>query len=157
MRKCTPFIFIFVLAIVCLIWASPDAKQLMTITFPTSSLTIVTHSKKLNFNVEVARTEEQERLGLMFRKSLDERHGMIFDFGIPRHIEMWMKNTLITLDMVFIDNNNTIACIAENTKVESTDIITCDKDARFVLEVAGGTAKRYHIAKGDKVIYSPLP
>ncbi len=127
------------------------------ITFSTAPLTIITQQENLHFTVEVATTPQQEELGLMFRKNLAELHGMLFDFGKPRHVDMWMKNTLIPLDMLFIDDKGIVTQIVANAKPESTDIIASTEDAAEVLELAGGAAARYHIAKGDKVLYSLAP
>lgn len=118
-----------------------------------TQLTVVTPTSRIKFTVELAETDEQQHKGLMFRESLPEQHGMIFDFGSPRHIDMWMKNTLISLDMIFIDNSGIITQISPNTVPESLDIIPSKKDTRAVLEVAAGTASRLHMIPGDKVIY----
>ena len=101
------------------------------------------------FNVEMAITRDQQRRGLMFRTELAEDAGMLFDFHEPQIITMWMKNTLIPLDMLFIDSTGKIAFIAENTVPESTDIISSTVPVRWVLEVAGGTSSRLKIEIGD--------
>jgi len=135
------------------VFFSPVCKA-KDIIFPSASLTIATHEKIVPFTVELATNEEQREFGLMYRKSLAENHGMLFDFFSPQHIDMWMKNTLIPLDMIFIDNHGVVTQIVENAVPESTTIIASDADPRAVLEVAGGSAAHYHIAKGDKVLYS---
>jgi len=127
------------------------------VTFPVSSLDIVTHEEKVHFTVEVATNDAQHARGLMWRKNLPKAHGMLFDFGHTQHADFWMKNTLIPLDMIFMNDHGTITQVVENATPESTAIISSDTDVRAVLEVMGGSATRYHIAKGDKVLYSGFP
>jgi uncharacterized membrane protein (UPF0127 family) len=146
-----------VFIVCCQITVFPAYAQEQAVTFPTASLAIKTLQKTISFTVEVADTPQQQEHGLMFRKSLDHDHGMIFDFKAPRHVDFWMKNTLIPLDMIFIDNNGTVTQIVENAEPESTRTIPSDQDVRAVLEVAGGVVKQDRIAKGDRVIYSIFP
>lgn len=117
------------------------------------SLEIVSQSGVHVFSVELATTDEERERGLMFRKELPDGHGMLFDFETDRNVAMWMKNTLIPLDMIFIRGNGRIANIAENTEPMSTRIIPSRGPVRAVLEVAGGTAKRLGIEVGDRVAH----
>jgi uncharacterized protein len=117
------------------------------------SLEIVSQSGVHVFSVELAATDEERERGLMFRKELPDGHGMLFDFETDRNIAMWMKNTLIPLDMIFIRNDGRISNIAENTEPMSTRIIPSRGAVRAVLEVAGGTAKRLGIQVGDRVAH----
>lgn len=114
-------------------------------------LTIVTERGAHRFHVEFVNTPEDMRTGLMFRETLDKDTGMLFDFVTPRRISMWMKNTMIPLDMLFISASGTIVDIAENTTPFSTEIITSDRPAQAVLEVPAGTCNHYGIAPGDTV------
>jgi len=104
--------------------------------------------------VELAISESQQEHGLMFRKKLGEKEGMLFVFASPRHSQMWMKNTLITLDMIFIDENNRIESIAENTTPQSEAIISSQGAVKAVLELRGGAAKKHAIKVGDEIIYT---
>lgn len=104
------------------------------------------------FNVSVAETEAQQQQGLMFVRSLPEDTGMLFPQRVPRIMSMWMKNTLIPLDMLFIDGAGAIVCLREKAVPESLDIINCDKPVMDVLEIAGGEAARRHIRVGDTVV-----
>jgi uncharacterized membrane protein (UPF0127 family) len=104
-----------------------------------------------SFSVELARTERAIDRGLMYRKSLPDGHGMLFDFGREQPIEMWMKNTFIPLDMIFIDGDGRIRSIAENTKPLSRRLISSRGRVRAVLEINAGTARRLGIAPGDRV------
>lgn len=117
----------------------------------TETLEIATRTGVRVFTVEIARTDEERRTGLMHRRHLPEGRGMLFDFSSPQEISMWMKNTYISLDMIFIDADGRILRIAEDTEPESTRIISSRGPARAVLEVIAGTARKYGIAPGDRV------
>jgi len=117
------------------------------------SLEIITAAGVVPFSVEVMRTDEELQHGLMFRKDLPEGRGMLFDFRPERPVSMWMKNTLIPLDMIFIQADGRILRIAENTEVESEKIIPSGGPVRGVLEVIAGTAKKLGIKPGDRVAH----
>ncbi len=117
------------------------------------TLEIATKSGVRTFAVELAVTDEERTKGLMFRKEVPEGYGMLFDFKQEQPVTMWMKNTYVPLDMIFIKNDGRIARIAENTKILSEDIIPSGQPVRAVLEVVAGTARKYGIAAGDKVAY----
>jgi uncharacterized membrane protein (UPF0127 family) len=90
--------------------------------------------------------------GLMFRRSVPAGSGMLFDWGNEREMAMWMKNTLIPLDMLFINGDGTIRAIAENTVPESLAPISSHGPVRAALELAAGTAVQLDIRVGDKVL-----
>jgi uncharacterized membrane protein (UPF0127 family) len=118
----------------------------------TAQVTIKTNDgRSLDFTVELAKTPEEQRVGLMNRPSLPANGGMLFDFGMERPVAMWMENTLIPLDMIFIANDGKILGIAERTVPMSREIIASPGPARAVLEVNGGTADRLHIKTGDRL------
>jgi uncharacterized membrane protein (UPF0127 family) len=114
-------------------------------------LTIATAKGKVTFTVEVMRTDEERARGLMNRAYLPADRGMLFDFKQPQIASMWMKNTLIPLDMLFIRTDGTIANIAENTEPHSLRTISAIEPVLGVLELNGGTAARLGIAPGDRV------
>ena len=116
-----------------------------------STLEIATKSGVHIFSVEMATTEDERQKGLMYRRELADGKGMLFDFSPEQPISMWMKNTYISLDMIFIRADGRISRIAENTEPESTKIISSGGLARGVLEVPAGTAQKYGIAPGDRV------
>ena len=105
------------------------------------------------FSVEMATTEEERQQGLMYRKELPDGKGMLFDFSPEQQISMWMKNTYISLDMIFIRADGRILRIAENTEPMSTKIISSGGLAKGVLEVIAGTAQKYGIRPGDRVAH----
>jgi uncharacterized membrane protein (UPF0127 family) len=115
------------------------------------TLEIATKSGVRVFAVEMAVTDEERAQGLMFRKELPDGRGMLFDFKREQPVSMWMKNTLIPLDMLFITGDGRIARIAENTEVRSERIISSGVPVLAVLEVIAGTARKYGIAPGDRV------
>jgi len=120
---------------------------------PREKLVIVTRDgQRHEFNVEMALTSEQQMTGLMFRRSVPAGSGMLFDWGNEREMAMWMKNTLIPLDMLFINGDGTIRAIAENTVPESLAPISSHGPVRAALELAAGTAVQLDIRVGDKVL-----
>jgi len=115
------------------------------------TLEIATKTGVQVFAVEMAKTEQERMTGLMYRKELADGRGMLFDFSPEQNVSMWMKNTYIPLDMIFIAKNGRIIRIAENTEPMSEKIISSGGLTKGVLEVAGGTARRLGIAPGDRV------
>jgi uncharacterized protein len=103
------------------------------------------------FAAELAVTDEERAKGLMFRKELPEGRGMLFDFKRDQEVSMWMENTYVSLDMIFILANGRIARIAEHTEPLSRKIVSSGGPVRAVLEVVAGTAKRLGLAPGDRV------
>ena len=102
---------------------------------------------------EIADTEELRTRGLMFRHFLPEDKAMLFDYQKPRPVAMWMKNTNISLDMLFIREDGTIAAIAQDTVPQSLDTISVQEPVRGVLELAAGTVKRLGLRPNDRVYH----
>jgi uncharacterized membrane protein (UPF0127 family) len=103
------------------------------------------------FSVEVMVKEAERARGLMYRKEVPEGYGMLFDFEHEQDVAMWMENTYVSLDMVFIRSDGRILRIAENTQPLSRRTISSGGPVRAVLEVVGGTARTLGIAAGDQV------
>jgi uncharacterized protein len=133
----------FAAALMLLPLAARSAEQ--------QTLEIATKNGVHVFSVELAVTDEERQKGLMFRKSLPESTGMLFDFKRDQDVSMWMHNTYVSLDMIFIRSDGRILRIAENTPTESDKIIPSGGPVRAVLEVVAGTAKKLGIAPGDRV------
>lgn len=106
-----------------------------------------------SFQVEVAGTDEQQALGLMFRERVAPDRGMIFPFASPRPASFWMKNTLVPLDMLFIRGDGTIAMIAANTIPLSLEPVGTGEAVVAVLELAGGRTAELGIREGDRVTW----
>ena len=119
---------------------------------PREPLTIITRDGKRHaFQVEMALTPQQQTIGLMFRTEVPADGGMLFDWGAERQAQMWMKNTLVPLDMVFIAGDGTIRSIAENTVPRSLANIDARFPVRGTLELAAGATAKLNIRVGDKV------
>jgi uncharacterized protein len=122
-------------------------------TLPEEKLVIVTRDGVHHeFNVEMATTPREQQVGEMFRTSVPADGGMLFDWGTPHPSPMWMMNTLVPLDMVFINPDGTIRAIAEDTVPESLATIDSHGPVLATLELAGGTTARLGITVGDKVL-----
>ncbi len=122
----------------------------------TGELVVETALGPVQFTVELADTPEERAQGLMFRERLPADAGMLFLYPRDQMISMWMKNTLIPLDMLFIDRDGRILDIAERTVPLSLRSISSETPARAVLEINGGTAQRQGIRPGDRVRHPAL-
>ena len=120
---------------------------------PLQTVEIVSRSGVHVFSVEFVANDADRAKGLMFRRELPEGRGMLFDFGREQEVSMWMQNTYIPLDMIFITGDGRIRRIAENTEPLSTNVIPSGGPVRGVLEVIGGTARKLGIRPGDRVAH----
>ena len=120
--------------------------------FKPASLKIETKNGAVLLNVEVADTDAKREQGLMFRRSISDDQGMIFLFEGEYEITMWMKNTYIPLDMVFIGSDWRIRHIAYDAEPFSTDVISSIRPASRVLEIGAGQAKKLGLAVGDSLV-----
>lgn len=119
----------------------------------TEALTIVTASGRHDFQVEIAETESQKAIGLMFRRSLPRRSGMLFVHDRAGELTMWMKNTFISLDMIFIRGDGVVHRVARGTEPFSEAIIASNGDVTAVLEVVAGVADEIGLKAGDRVVH----
>lgn len=110
----------------------------------------------VSFQVEVAASDAEKAKGLMFRTKLGDGEGMLFPYGRSQEITMWMRNTYIPLDMIFIRADGTIHRIEANTEPLSDRVIASNGDVFAVLEIAGGGAERHGIRAGDRVTHPAL-
>ena len=122
---------------------------------PAERLVIVSRdgTRRHEFRVEMAVQPEQQTVGLMFREAVGPDEGMLFDWGAPRESSMWMRNTLVPLDMLFIAADGRIHRIAERTVPHSLAPVDSRGPVRATLELAGGTAERLDIRVGDRVLH----
>lgn len=139
-----------VLALTMLAPASAQSQPAATAT-GLEPLVIVSGGARHAFQVEVMRTPDQRAKGLMYRNYLPADRGMLFDFGGSEPVAMWMQNTYISLDMLFIRADGTIARIAERTEPLSTRTIPSGEPVLSVLEINGGVSKQLGLKPGDKV------
>jgi uncharacterized membrane protein (UPF0127 family) len=142
--------FIAVYAAVCLTW-------LMLSAWPCrgedglEKLTIQTQTGVFPFFVEVMRSESEREKGLMFRRYLPPDRGMLFDFKVEAPVMMWMKNTFLPLDMIFISRSGVVKNIVQNAEPMSETIIPSGGNVFAVLEVNAGTAAKIGVHAGDRV------
>jgi uncharacterized membrane protein (UPF0127 family) len=137
------------LLVIALLLAAVPALALET--FGMSELTVQTAAGPQKFSIELALNDAQMEQGLMFRRSMAPDAGMLFDFKQPTNVTMWMKNTVIPLDMLFLDTSGKIIDIHERAVPYSTDIIASAVPSRYVIELNGGTVARLGIKLGDQV------
>ena len=137
------------MAAIALVLSAPAALAELE----TSPLTIESANGDHVFTVEIADDPEEITTGLMNRESMDADAGMLFDFGQPREAAMWMKNTLIPLDMLFMDPNGKIIAIARETVPGSLRTISPGVPVKSVLELNGGRAAELGIEPGDEVVH----
>lgn len=142
-----------VFALFFLLVALPATAQEASQAFESEALSIRTAEQTHVFTVEMARSPEQQRQGLMHRRELAPDHGMLFTLEKERPMRMWMKNTYIPLDMLFIDRAGRIVYIAARTTPLSEKTITAGRPVRAVLELAGGVAQEKNIQVGDRVLH----
>lgn len=140
--------YITILGLFCLLFSitSTIASE-----FETRSIILKTTSQEIRLRVEVADSQALRNKGLMYRAALAPMTGMLFDFNKPTSVFMWMKNTLLSLDMLFMDEQGKILYIKERTKPGSLDTISASLPVRAVLEVEAGFVQRYQIRIGDTV------
>jgi hypothetical protein len=119
--------------------------------FRKDKLTLKTASGEHVIAIEIAETNEQKSLGLMFRPSVPANTGMLFPYGNPQEITMWMRNTYASLDMIFIKSDGVVHRIEYGTEPLSERVISSKGLVSAVLEVAAGEAKRLGVRPGDRV------
>jgi uncharacterized membrane protein (UPF0127 family) len=138
-------LFVLVVGLVVSVWSA------FALAFKRETLTLVTSAGERQIAIEVAETSEQKALGLMFRTSLADDAGMLFPYPDAQEITMWMKNTFIPLDMVFIRADGVVHRIAVRTEPLSERVIASEGHVTAVLELAGGAAQRLGLKPGDRV------
>lgn len=126
--------------------------------FPQGTLDILhADGSKAAFKVEIATTPQQQELGLMYRKHLDANRGMIFVWPDEQIINMWMKNTEIPLDMLFVTRDGKISKIIANAVPYDLTTLSSDAPVKAVIEIGGGEAEHQHIKTGDRIVYPGFP
>jgi uncharacterized protein len=121
-----------------------------------ATLVLKTETGDHSFDIEVATTDQDRALGLMFRRSLSENAGMLFLYDPPAPAAMWMKNTLIPLDMVFISPDGRVHRIESDAEPFSTSLIPSEGTVAAVLELNAGQADKIGLKRGDKVVFPGL-
>ena len=123
-------------------------------TFSNEKIEVSIYNKNITFNVEVAKTIEERSTGLMYRKKLLNNEGMLFIFPREKIIQLWMKNTYIPLDVIFISENKVIVDIKKNMEKLSETIVKSKVKSRYALEFNAGLINKLDIEIGDKVFFN---
>ena len=142
--------------------AQEAQRPLDLATFPRTALEITHHGSDRNvhrysFQVWVADTPERAEQGLMFVSDLPETMGMVFPVQPPRVENMWMKNTYIELDMLFVDEHGRVTKIIERAAPMSLQTLSSDSKVAAVLELKGGQAAKLGLQSGDTVTWKKPP
>jgi len=134
--------------------AAPAVKKKL----PVGQLVLETPPHEpLNIKAEVCSTDQQRQMGLMFREVMAEDEGMLFLFPTERHQSFWMHNTLLPLDMLFIDSEWKVVGIVENATPQTDDSRSVPKMSQYVLELNAGAAARHGLGEGTEVHFTPPP
>ena len=115
---------------------------------------VIISSKNITLNVEVAKTIQERRTGLMYRKNLLDNEGMLFIFPSENIIQLWMKNTYIPLDIIFISKNKVVVDIKKNMEKLSETIIKSKVKSKYALELNAGLINKLDIKIGDKILFN---
>jgi len=144
--------FLAAILVVCVLATFQGAPARADV-LPTDAekLVAVTRSGEYAFSIEIADSEAERGQGLMFRETMAADHGMLFDFGRTEIVTMWMRNTPMSLDMVFIHGDGTIARIAERTTPYSDDIVSSQEPVPYVLELRAGVTRLLGLKPGDRL------
>lgn len=144
---------IILILVMCVVVPASTSRAQDDVRFDRSELTIETASGRHHFTVEVARTDAQRSRGLMFRERMAPDAGMLFVYRRDQQVTMWMENTILPLDMLFIAADGTITRIFERTVPFSRELISSNGRVRGVLELNAGMADRFGVRVGDRVIH----
>jgi uncharacterized protein len=135
--------------------ADPAESAQLDRFFPRSTMQIATPDARLhNFKIWIADNDQRRARGLMFVKHIGEEEGMLFIYPQAMRASMWMKNTFIPLDMLFVAADGKVMQVVANTEPQSLKTIESDSDVIAVIELKGGTASKLHIAKGARVMHA---
>ncbi len=153
--KMRQYIIIFLFTISLLAFETKNNKACAEENKLPNGIAYITNKegRKIKFDIEIAKTEDEKANGLMFRKKMAKNSGMLFLFDEPEIIKMWMKNTYIALDMLFIDDKGHVVKIAHNTTPMSTKVISSEVRIVAVLEINAMLSDQLSIKEGDLFVY----
>ena len=137
------------LILICALLLGPDTS--VAAELPRDVVLVEAGASQYRFEVEVADDPSERATGLMYRTSLADNAGMLFLYPQPQPVEFWMKNTPLSLDIVFVRDDGTIARIAADTTPMSEDLIPSGEPVRAVLEVKAGTMRQLGVTAGDRL------
>jgi len=128
--------------------AAEDAVRL-----PVEQVVVTTDQGDVSFATEIATSDQTRARGLMFRRSMGKREAMLFHWQSPRVVSMWMRNTYIPLDMLFVTADGIIVHVQSNTVPHSLDVISAGREVSAVMEIVAGTAARLGIKPGSRLVH----
>ena len=131
--------------------AAADEGSAQILPLDPQPVVIATRNGPKSYSVEIADDASERAVGMMFRKSAPQDSAMLFDFGQTRLVTMWMRNTFVPLDILFIDDEMRIVTISRNAVPRSEEFISSGGPVRFALELAAGEADRDGLRVGDRV------
>lgn len=144
-----------VLLLLCLLALPAQSQEPLGESFQSDVLVIIASHACFRFDIYLAVSPQQQRRGLMFVRELPERTGMLFIYDDERYRSMWMKNTYLSLDMVFARRDGSITNIVEDTVPLSEKSVTSSEPATFILELNAGTTRRLSIDKDSRLVWEP--
>lgn len=121
-----------------------------------AALIVLTQAGDVSFDVEIAETGDERARGLMHRTDFPAGRAMLFDFGEERAVAMWMKNTPLSLDMLFADSSGAVTAVIANTVPQSTDVLSAGRPTRYVVELLAGEAARNGITAGATLLHPAI-
>ncbi|MBV9567151.1 MAG: DUF192 domain-containing protein [Hyphomicrobiales bacterium] len=145
--------FAFLALLVLLAFFGIDPNSRARAAEPLQRLEIISTNGPHVFEVELARNNAEREKGLMFRRYMPKNRGMLFDFGTPEPVTMWMENTYLPLDMLFIRADGTVARIETNTEPLSRRVIAAGEPVLGVLELNAGVCDELGVKAGDRVVH----
>lgn len=146
---------VVIILVVGLLLSAQSTPQLDLETDFSKSVLIISANENAcyRFDVYLALSRAQQMQGLMFVRDMPEKSGMLFAYNQARHLSMWMKNTYISLDILFIRADGTVSSIAKNTEPHSLESISAIEQLNFVLELNAGVTDKLGINAGSKVYF----
>lgn len=131
--------------------AGPSLASEEVVRLPVEQVIVTTDRGDIAFATEIATSDDTRSRGLMFRRSMGEREAMLFHWPSPRVVTMWMRNTYLSLDMLFVTADGTVVHVQANTVPQSLDVLSAGREVTAVMEVVAGTAAQLGIRPGSKL------
>ena len=131
--------------------AGPSQASEEVVRLPVEQVIVTTDRGDIAFATEIATTDETRSRGLMFRRSMSEREAMLFHWPTPRVVSMWMRNTYLSLDMLFVAADGLVVHVQADTVPQSLDVLSAGRDVTAVMELVAGTAAKLGIRPGNRL------
>lgn len=131
--------------------AGPSLASEEVVRLPVEQVIVTSDRGDIAFATEIATSDETRSRGLMFRRSMGEREAMLFHWPSPRLVSMWMRNTYLSLDMLFVTADGTVVHVQADTVPESLQVLSAGREVSAVMEVVAGTAAKLGIRPGSRL------